>query len=111
MLKKSASFVLAALGARRTEQSTAFDSSLAAAALDDLFDHPAGCSDAIPDLLKWRVVPVPKGFFSYLLGLWFTSAKFSERNSRMSCSISCVTSREIFLASERFLAEATCSSR
>ncbi len=55
--------------ARRTEQSTGvpFASSLAAAALDGLFDHPAGCSDAVPDLLEFCVAPVPKGFFNNLL--------------------------------------------
>jgi len=47
MLKKSASFVLAAL--------------------DRLFDHPAGYSDAVPDLLDGCVAPVPKGFFNNLL--------------------------------------------
>ncbi len=70
MLKKSASFVLAALGAStyRTEY-TRIASSLAAAALDSLFDHPAGCSDAVPDLLECCVAPMPEGFFNNLLGV------------------------------------------
>ncbi len=64
--------------ARRTEQSAPplrppqpppFAFSLAAAALDGLFDHPAGCSDAVPDLLECCVAPVPKGFFNNLLVL------------------------------------------
>ena len=46
----------------------AFVSSLAAAALDGLFDPPAGCSDAVPDLLECCVAPVPKGLFNSLLG-------------------------------------------
>ena len=52
MLKKSASFVLAALGGStyRTEYGLRLPS-LAAAALDGLFDHPAGYSGAVPDLL------------------------------------------------------------
>ncbi|MCH7570471.1 MAG: hypothetical protein IH919_07890, partial [Deltaproteobacteria bacterium] len=68
MLKKSASFVLAALGGSTYRTEYAFASSLAAAALDGLFDHPAGCSDAVPDLLECCVAPVPKGFFNNLLG-------------------------------------------
>ncbi len=67
MLKKSASFVLAALGGSTYRTEYAFASSLAAAALDGLFDHPAGCSDAVPDLLECCVAPVPKGFFNNLL--------------------------------------------
>ncbi|MCH8039000.1 MAG: hypothetical protein IH977_01465 [Nitrospinae bacterium] len=51
MLKKSASFVLAALGGSTYRTEYAFASSLAAAALDGLFDHPAGYSGAVPDLL------------------------------------------------------------
>ncbi len=38
------------------------------AALDGLFDHPAGYSDAVPDLLECCVAPVPKGVFDNLLG-------------------------------------------
>jgi len=69
ILKKSASFVLAALGgSQRTEKSTRLGSSLAGAALDGLFDHPAGCSDAVPDLLQCCVATVPKWFFNNLLG-------------------------------------------
>ncbi len=71
MLKKSASFVLAALGgsAYRAEYGPPpLASSLAAAALDGLFDHPAGCSDAVPDLLECWVASVPKEFFNSLLG-------------------------------------------
>jgi len=67
MLKKSASFVLAALEGSTYRTEYAFASSLAAAALDGLFDHPAGCSGAVPDLLECCVAPVPKGFFNNLL--------------------------------------------
>jgi len=69
MLKKSASFVLGALGGSTYRTEYAFASSLAAAAPDSLFDHPSGCSDAVPDLLEYCVAPVPKGFFNNLLGL------------------------------------------
>ncbi len=66
MLKKSTSFVLATLRGS-TNRVRAFASSLAAAALDGLFDHPAGYSDAVPDLLECYVAPVSKGFFNNLL--------------------------------------------
>ncbi len=69
MLKKSTSFVLAALGGSTYRTEYAFASSLAAAALDGLFDHPAGCNDAVPDPLGCGVAPVPKGFFNNLLGV------------------------------------------
>ena len=60
--------------------------SLAEAGLDGLFDHPAGCSDAVPDLLKCCVAPVPNGFFNNLLrthslelgGLGVTKRKIQE---------------------------------
>ncbi len=68
MLKKSASFVLAALGGSTYRTEYAFASSFAAAALDGLFDHPAGYSDALPDFLECWVAPVPEGFFNNLLG-------------------------------------------
>ncbi len=64
----SASFVLAALGGSTYRTEYAFASSFAAAALDGLFDHPAGRSNAVPDLLECCVAPVPKGFFNNLLG-------------------------------------------
>ena len=54
------------------KQSTPLASSHPAAALDGLFDHPAGCSDAAPDLLECCVTLVPKGFFNNLLGLFFS---------------------------------------
>ncbi|MFB3137583.1 MAG: hypothetical protein ACE1ZJ_06680 [Nitrospirales bacterium] len=75
MLKKSTSFVLAALGGStyRTEYAFRLPSlrrsgfragrSLAAAALDVLFDHPAGCSDAVPDLLRVLCCPCAKRVF------------------------------------------------
>ncbi len=68
--EESASFVLAALGGStyRKEYPPPFASSLAGAALDGLFDHPAGCSDAVPDLLQCCVATVPKWFFNNLLG-------------------------------------------
>ncbi len=73
MLKKSASFVLAALGGSTYRTEYVFASSLAAAALDGLFDHPAGCSDAVPDLLECCVAPVQKGFFNNLLVNYFSN--------------------------------------
>jgi hypothetical protein len=44
MLKKAASFVLASLGLSTYRKKVRFEPSLAAAALDDLFDHPLGYS-------------------------------------------------------------------
>ena len=41
----------------------ALASSLAAAALDVLFDQPAGCSDAVPDLLRVLCCPCAKRVF------------------------------------------------
>jgi len=74
MLKKSASFVLAALGGSTYRKEYGRGSPLlrllacCAAALDDgLLGHPAGCSDAVPDLLECGVAPVPKWFFNNLL--------------------------------------------
>jgi len=66
MLKKSAGFVLAALGGStyRTEYAPPlFASSLAATALDGLFDHPAGCF-LVPSLIsESAVLPLcQKGF-------------------------------------------------
>jgi hypothetical protein len=49
MLKKSASFVLAVLRGS-TYRSVRLASSLAAALLDSLFEHPAKCPSAIPDM-------------------------------------------------------------
>jgi len=76
MLKKSASFVLAALGGSTYRTEYAFASSLAAAALDGLFDHPAGYSDAAPYLLECYVAPVPKGLFNNLLNSPSGSGRF-----------------------------------
>jgi hypothetical protein len=47
MLKKAPSFVLASLRASTYRNEYAFGPSLAAAALDDLFEHPAGRSDSV----------------------------------------------------------------
>ena len=54
MLKKSASLVLASLRGSTYGTEHASPSSLAAAALDGLFEHPAGCSGTIYDGLPWR---------------------------------------------------------
>ncbi len=51
MLKKSNSFVLAALGGSTYRTEYAFTSSLAAAALDGLFNHPADCF-LVPSLIS-----------------------------------------------------------
>jgi len=67
IVEGSASFVLAAPGGSTYRTEYAFASSLAAAALDSLFDHPAGCSDATPVFLECCVAPVPKGFCNNLL--------------------------------------------
>ncbi len=58
----SASFVLAALGGSTYRTKYASPSSLAAAALDGLFGHPAGRSDAVPDLQECCVALCQKGF-------------------------------------------------
>ncbi|MEC4671275.1 MAG: hypothetical protein VST66_05270 [Nitrospirota bacterium] len=85
MLKKSASFVLAALGGSTYRTEYAFASSLAAAALDGLFDHPAGCSYAVPDPLECCVAPVPKGFFNNLLVGRVPSLTFLFRLFQILC--------------------------
>ncbi len=77
MLKSPQALFSRRLEVQRTEQGNraararggAFASSLAAAALDGLFDHPAGCSCAVPDLLECCVAPMPKGFSNNLLDL------------------------------------------
>ncbi len=51
MLKSPRALFSRRLEARRTEQGTAFASLLAAAALDGLFDHPAGCF-LVPSLIS-----------------------------------------------------------
>ncbi len=50
MLKKSARFALAALGGSTYRTEYAFASSLGVAALDGLFDHPAGV--LVPSLIS-----------------------------------------------------------
>jgi hypothetical protein len=62
MLKKSASFVLAALRGSTYHEEYAFASSLAAAALDSLFEHPEGYSDPISDLLRSDISRCRNGF-------------------------------------------------
>jgi len=67
MLKKSASFVLAALRGSTYRKEYAFASSLAAAALDGLFDHPAGSLPVGADWLPLCFSGVPKRFINSLL--------------------------------------------
>jgi len=69
MLKKSASFVLTSLRGSTygKEYASASSLSLAAAALDGLFEHPAGYSDLVSDLQHPCVARVPKWFFNSLL--------------------------------------------
>ncbi len=50
MLKKAASFVLASLQASTYRQKVRLGFSLAAAALDDLFEHPARSSVVVLEL-------------------------------------------------------------
>ncbi len=67
MLKKSASFVLAALGGSTYRTEYAFASSFAAPRWT-AFLTILRAVDALPDLLECWVAPVPKGFFNNLLG-------------------------------------------
>jgi hypothetical protein len=60
MLKKSASFVLASFRGS-TYRSVRLASSIAAALLDDLFEHPAGRSSLIQDV---QAIEVPLGLYS-----------------------------------------------
>jgi hypothetical protein len=66
MLKKSASGVLAALRGS-TYRSVRFASSLAAALLDSLFEHPAWRTPAIPDVQTRGRSGAPTEFFHSLL--------------------------------------------
>jgi len=66
MLKKSASGVLASLRGS-TYRSVRLASSLAAALLDSLFEHPAGVSCSCPRCAGYRRSAVPKWFFRSLL--------------------------------------------
>ncbi len=71
MAEGSASFVLAALGGSTYRKEYGRGGPPPPPSLrprwDGLLDHPAGCSDAVPDLLEWCVVKVPKWFFNNLL--------------------------------------------
>jgi len=62
MLKKSASFVLASLRGS-TYRSVRLTSSLAAALLDSLFEHPACCTPVIPHV-QTSAIPVCLESFS-----------------------------------------------
>jgi len=66
MLKKSASFVLASLRGS-TYRSVRLASSLAAALLDGLFEHPARVLFSSPRRTDHRSTAVPKWFFLSLL--------------------------------------------
>jgi hypothetical protein len=61
MLKKAASFVLASFRGS-TYRSVRLASSLAAALLDSLFEHPAGGSTLIQDV---QAIEVPLGLYSF----------------------------------------------
>jgi hypothetical protein len=63
MLKKPASFVLASLKRLNVPQGYAFASSLAAAALDNLFEHPANSSAIIANILLAEPLPDKDTFF------------------------------------------------
>jgi len=62
MLKKPASFVLAALGGS-TYRNVRLTTPLAAAALDDLFDHPAGYARCASTPRQFRVAGSTPLFF------------------------------------------------
>ena len=61
MLKKSASFVLASLRGS-TYRSVRLASSLAAALLDGLFEHPAWCPSVVPAVQKGEVLACAHNF-------------------------------------------------
>ena len=63
MLKKSASGVLASLRGS-TYRSVRLASSLAAALLDGLFEHPARCSPVVPDMRTSEVLRDYRVFFA-----------------------------------------------
>ena len=62
MLKKSASFVLASFRPSTYPRGYASGSSLAAALLDGLFEHPALYSPAVPDVTTSEVLACPPSF-------------------------------------------------
>ncbi len=62
MLKKAASFVLASLGGSTYGKEYALASSLAAAALDGLFEHPAGTPDTLRDFSALPLLAAPNSF-------------------------------------------------
>jgi hypothetical protein len=66
MLKKSASFVLASLRSS-TYRGVRLASSLAAALLDGLFEHPTRCSPVLVDVVDQRSSGVPRELFRSLL--------------------------------------------
>ena len=68
MLKKASSCVLASLGGSTYRKGHAFASSLAAALLESLFEHPARHSVEVAVLGILRPPRVWKGFFNTLLG-------------------------------------------
>jgi hypothetical protein len=61
MLKKPASGVLASLRGS-TYRSVRLASSLAAALLDDLFEHPARCSPVVLDVQTIKFLPCHNSF-------------------------------------------------
>ena len=75
MLKKSASGVLAALRGS-TYRSVRLASSLAAALLDGLFEHPARCTPVIPDVPTREIPAYPQSFSAacYFFGSFPTEA-------------------------------------
>jgi hypothetical protein len=79
MLKKSASFGLASLRSSSVRHKVRLASSLAAAALDGLFEHPVECSGVICDNVPWRA--------SNALTLFFN--KLPERIVRV-CPVACI---------------------
>jgi hypothetical protein len=71
MLKKSASGVLASLRSS-TYRSVRLASSLAAALLDGLFEHPAWCSPVVLDVRAIECPPCHNSFPQPARGSFFT---------------------------------------
>lgn len=67
MLKKAPSFVLASLRGSTYRKAVRFASSLSAAALDGLFEHPAGYFESVSDFQQPCVSTEQGQFFNNLL--------------------------------------------
>jgi len=79
MLKKPASGVLALLRGS-TYRSVRLASSLAAALLDGLFEHPAWCILAIPDVQASEIPAYPQSYSAAC------ESKMLKKSASLSCS-------------------------